>query len=89
MPSLGLGLGFVVSSSWSSPGVLFPWEPSLGLVAGSVGLGSGSLLAWCVASSSLVASMSWSSPSLGTGESGMSSSASEVELSLEGSPAGP
>ena len=46
--SLGLGLGFVVSSSWSSPGVLFPWEPSLGLVAGSVGLSSGSLLAWRV-----------------------------------------
>ena len=38
MTSLGLGLGFVVSSSWSSSGVLFPWEPSLGLVAGSVGL---------------------------------------------------
>ena len=77
MTSLGLGLG-CAASSWSSPGV---WLSSLGLVAGSVGLRGGSLR--------LVASLSWFSPGLGAGVSGMSSSSSEVEPSLDGSPAGP
>ena len=74
MPSLGFGLG-CVASSWSSPG---EGLSSLGLVAGSVGLrGGGSLR--------LLASLSWFSPGL----AGLSSSSSEEEPSLDGSPVGP